>query len=232
MIFEGTKLSDLSKASILIILAGFLVVGGSFYFFFELAEQVLEDEKFLIDQIATDVVQLINVPWMATAMGWITEAGSVTLLTIGSFLLLVYLLFFSSFSRWVSVYFLVNMLGISALTKLLKLLFERKRPEVLDQYDGTGFSFPSGHSTGSLVFYGFIIYVITISHLGRKWKWIINISLGLFIFSIGFSRVYLGVHYFTDILAGFSFGLAWLFICISALEITLWHQRRRQLKQK
>ncbi|CDQ20409.1 undecaprenyl-diphosphatase [Halobacillus karajensis] len=228
MLFSGTKLSDLSKVSILIILAGFGIVGGAVYLFIELAAEILEKEKFLIDQAAMDVVTKMSAPWLDTFWGWTTDLGSVPFITLASIILLIYLLLLSSYSRWVGIYFSIAMLGISALTKLLKVTFERQRPEVLAEFDGTGFSFPSGHSTGSIVFYGFVIYLIVISPLQKKWKWLINLLLGLLIAMIGLSRVYLSVHYFTDIVAGFLFGLAWLFVSIFALEITLWNQRRRQ----
>lgn len=232
MLFSGTKLSDLSKASIIVILAGFAIIGGAVYFFSELAEEVLEKEIFAIDQVATDVVISISTPWMDTFWGIVTDLGSVTILTIASIILLVYLLFFSPFSRWVGIYFAVNMIGISALTKLLKLTFERQRPDVLAEYDGTGFSFPSGHSSGSMVFYGFLIYIVVISPMKKGWKRLLNGILGATVLLIGLSRAYLGVHYFTDIMAGFLFGTSWLLVCIIALEVTLWNQRRRQSKQK
>lgn len=230
MFFTGTKLSDLSKASIIIILAGFVSVGVAFYFFFELAEEVIEQEKIIIDQWAIDAVTAIQTEWLGQAWGWITELGSVTWITIASLILVVYLFMASSFSRWVAIYFVVNMLGISALTKILKLSFERNRPEVLAEYDGTGFSFPSGHTTGALTFYGFLIYLVVSSSMKKQWKWALNIFLGLLILLVGLSRVYLGVHFFSDVMAGMLFGLAWLLVCIGALEITLWNQRRRQNK--
>ncbi|MFQ3546216.1 phosphatase PAP2 family protein [Halobacillus rhizosphaerae] len=226
MLFSGTKISDISKASIFIILGGFIAVGGAFYLFYQLAEDVLEHEKFAVDQAAVNVVKYIQAPWLQNVAGWVTETGSVMWLSVGSVLLILLLFFFTKYSNWVPVYFIINMAGISALTKVMKLIFERKRPEVLAQYDGTGFSFPSGHSTGSMVFYGFIIYLIAISPLNKKTRYTINVLLGLYILLVGCSRVYLGVHYLTDILAGFSFGLAWLAICIASLEITMWNQRR------
>ncbi|MGV2620478.1 UNVERIFIED_CONTAM: phosphatase PAP2 family protein [Halobacillus marinus] len=228
MLFSGIKLSDLSKVSILLIAAGFVLVGGALFFFAELAEDVLEQDQFFMDQAAQDFFGAIRSPWLDTAWGGWTELGSVWFLTTATVLVLGYFLFFSKFSRWVAVFFLVNMAGISLLTKALKLTFERERPEVLAQYDGTGFSFPSGHSTGSMVFYGFMIYVVVISRLQRKWKVTLGLLLGLVILLVGFSRVYVGVHYLTDITAGFLFGLAWLLVCIAALEVTLWNQRRRQ----
>ncbi|GGD11622.1 phosphatase PAP2 family protein [Pontibacillus salipaludis] len=228
MIFQGTKPSDFSKKSIIILLIGFVTIGMAVYLFAELAEQVIEEEKFAFDQMVTDWVRDIQAPWLGTVFGWITELGSVILLTVASVLFALFIYFFTKKSRWVIVYFAINMLGISLLTKVLKLLFERQRPEVLQQYDGTGFSFPSGHSTGSMVFYGFLIYMVSTTRWKKSIRYALNTILGLLIFLIGFSRVYLGVHFPTDILAGFAFGISWLFVCIYGLELTLWRQRRRQ----
>ncbi|KGP92206.1 hypothetical protein N780_01190 [Pontibacillus chungwhensis BH030062] len=228
MIFQGTKPSDFSRKSFLILLIGFVTIGMAVYLFAELAEQVIEEEKFAFDQMVTDWVQDIQAPWLGTMFGWITELGSVMLLTVASVLFALFIYFFTKKSRWVIVYFAINMLGISLLTKVLKLLFERQRPEVLQQYDGTGFSFPSGHSTGSMVFYGFMIYMVSTTRWKKSIRYVLNTILGLLIFLIGFSRVYLGVHFPTDILAGFAFGISWLFVCIYGLELTLWRQRRRQ----
>lgn len=230
MIFQGTKPSDFSKRSIIIILIGFVIIGLAVYLFAQLAEDVIEEEKFAFDQLVTDWVQGIQAPWLGTFFGWVTELGSVMFLSIASVLFALFVFFFTKKSRWVIVYFAINMLGISLLTKVLKLIFERQRPEVLAQYDGTGFSFPSGHSTGSIVFYGFMIYMVSTTGWKKSIRYIINILLGALIFLIGFSRVYLGVHFPTDILAGFAFGVSWLFVCIYALELTLWRQRRRQKK--
>ncbi|MFD1019877.1 phosphatase PAP2 family protein [Thalassobacillus hwangdonensis] len=232
MLFKGTHIKDLTRASIITIVLGFILLGAGTYLFAILAEEVLEREKFAIDKALMDFVETINSPGLQTVMGYVTEVGSVLFISILSVLLFAYLFFFSNFSRWVAIFFAVNMLGISLLTKALKLLFERERPEVLAQYDGTGFSFPSGHSTGAITFYGFIIYLILISPLSKAWKWTINSFLGLLAFGIAISRVFLGVHYITDIVAGLAFGLAWLLICIVALELLLWRQRRRSIRKQ
>lgn len=228
MLFSGTKLSDLSKASVLLILIGFIALGGCIYFFMDLAAGVLEKQKFAIDQRAFDTVRSTSFPALDPILKVVTQAGSVILITVASLLLAIYLLFFSNLSRWVGIYFILNMAGMSSLMKLLKAQFGRDRPEFLGEYHGSTSSFPSGHAAGALVFYGFIIYLVVISPLDKGWKWLINILLGLLTLIIGLTRVYMGVHFFTDVVAGFLFGLAWLMICIIALEITLWHQRRRQ----
>jgi membrane-associated phospholipid phosphatase len=228
MLFSGTKLSDLSATSILLILIGFLSLGASIYYFMDLAAGVLADRKFAIDQAAFDFVKATSFQGLEPILKVVTQAGSVILITVASLALAVYLLFFSNMSRWVGIYFIVSMAGISSLTALLKSQFGRERPEFMGEYQGATSSFPSGHSAGAFVFYAFIIYLVAISHLDKKWKWPINIFIAVLTIVIGITRVYMGVHFFTDVAAGFLFGLAWLLICIIALEVTLWHQRRGQ----
>nr|WP_256558170.1 phosphatase PAP2 family protein [Halobacillus sp. A1] len=143
--------------------------------------------------------------------------------------MIISLLFFIPYSKWVAVYLAVSMIGISLLTSGLKSLFGRDRPELLDQYDGTGYSFPSGHTTGSTVFYGFMIYLIVVSPLSKPVKWLVNILLFLMILAVSLSRVFLNVHYLTDILGGLALGFSWLLVCIAALEIMLWRGRRKKL---
>ncbi|MGI8314673.1 phosphatase PAP2 family protein [Halobacillus mangrovi] len=228
MLFSGTKFSDLSPTSVFLILLGFLSLGGSIYYFIDLAAGVLQEEKFAVDQQAFDFVRATSFDGLEPILKVVTQAGSVILIAVASLALAIYLLFFSKLSRWVGIYFIVSMGGISSLTALLKSQFGRERPEFLGEYHGATSSFPSGHAAGAFVFYFFIIYLVFISHLRTQWKWIINISLALIALITGITRVYMGVHFFTDVAAGFLFGLAWLLICIIALEVTLWHQRRRQ----
>ncbi|RCW77510.1 phosphatase PAP2 family protein [Saliterribacillus persicus] len=216
------------KAPIIIILAGFFLTGMSFYLFIEIAEEVLEKEEFYIDSTVQNLIEPIRSTLTDNIFGYITEGGSVWFLSVASIVLLVYLFLNSKYSNWFLIYFTINMIGIAGLTKGLKLLFERERPEVLEQYDGSGFSFPSGHSTGAIAFYGFVIYLIVISHLDKKWKWLINIVLGIFALLVATSRVFINVHYVTDVVAGISLGLTFLFVCIFALEVTLWQNRRKK----
>lgn len=123
-------------------------------------------------------------------------------------------------------FFLAAMGGVTILISVLKTVFSRDRPNILEAYDGTGYSFPSGHSTAPIVFYGFIMYLLIRSKLNALAKWLFNTFLGILIILIAFSRLPLGVHYFTDVFGG----LTWLISCIAILEITLWHSGRKAKK--
>ena len=106
---------------------------------------------------------------------------------------------------------------------LLKALFHRPRPEVV--FDNLGYSFPSGHSFFALVVYGMLAYWLTrdmpINRRGTTWTVAI-----LAIFLVGFSRVFLGEHYPSDVAAGFAVAVPWLWGCL-ALP-TLFHRRRQR----
>ena len=97
------------------------------------------------------------------------------------------------------------------LMQILKWIFQRNRPDVNRLIEISGFSYPSGHSLMSFVFYGLLIYLINKNYKG-KYKKIIIAILASIIVLIGFSRIYLGVHYFTDVILGYSIALLILII--------------------
>ena len=100
----------------------------------------------------------------------------------------------------------------------LKNLFGRPRPDVPLIFKADGLSFPSGHALFSITFYGLMIYFIY-KAVQRPWlKWTLISILSLLVFIIGFSRVYLRVHYATDVIAGFCVGFLWLVFAIWMLN--------------
>ena len=114
---------------------------------------------------------------------------------------------------------LLTLVGSGLAIEALKDVFERPRP-VWDQPFALeeSFSYPSGHSSGSTVGYGMLTYCV-----GLRWKeWRRRLGLGIglaaWVLLIGFSRIYLGVHYLSDVLAGYALGLAWLALCIVVIE--------------
>lgn len=117
--------------------------------------------------------------------------------------------------------------GNGALNNLLKSVFERVRPEHDHGFlvaDG-GWSFPSGHSSGSVAAYGMLAYVI-LRFVSMRWQLPLLLLAAAVAFTTGVSRVFLQVHYASDVLAGFASGLAWLTICMAVAE--WWRVRRRE----
>jgi membrane-associated phospholipid phosphatase len=118
--------------------------------------------------------------------------------------------------------------GAEVLSYALKLGFRRDRPFFTDPLaTETTFSFPSGHATVSLAVYGALAVVLS-RHLRGRARLAPLAAAALLVSLIGFSRLYLGVHFLTDVLAGFSAGMAWLAFCVVALDL---HERRRTRRQ-
>lgn len=110
-------------------------------------------------------------------------------------------------------YFIIlNLVNDVVLNNILKLIFKRERPIDLMLIEESGYSFPSGHTMVATAFYGFIIYLINKSDYSKKIKIILNILLTILILLIGISRIYLGVHYATDVIAGYFIAISYLII--------------------
>ncbi|QNF31208.1 phosphatase PAP2 family protein (plasmid) [Adhaeribacter swui] len=113
---------------------------------------------------------------------------------------------------------LVSVLGSGLSMQLLKNYFHRERPLDIGYYAETSYSFPSGHSTGAMALAGILIFILLSSVKKRKAR-LIGTSSGLaYIFLMGLSRIYLGVHFLTDVTAGFLLGFLWLLVSISVVE--------------
>ena len=110
------------------------------------------------------------------------------------------------------LYILCNLGGVVIINQLLKNVIRRPRPNDINLIRENGFSFPSGHSMVSMAFYGFLIYLICKSKLNKETKVLLSLLLSILILFIGISRIYLGVHYASDVVAGFSLSIAYLII--------------------
>lgn len=113
---------------------------------------------------------------------------------------------------------LINLCSVTVLNLVLKSILQRPRPNEYRIINETGYSFPSGHSMISMAFYGFIIYLIYKNIKNKYLKWISIILLSILILMIGFSRIYLGVHYVSDVLAGFLFSISYLIVYIKIIN--------------
>lgn len=165
-----------------------------------------------IDRAVTDAIRYITSPQLTAAMKFITYWGNtgtlwvIVPLTIVAVFLLgrrlagTLLPAFSAMGGWV-------------LTEALKWLFHRPRPNENPLIPADGFSFPSGHALMAVVFYGAIAYLLFINLSPSPLRRLATAGLTLLILLIGVSRVYLGVHYPSDVLAGFAAGGAWLITC-------------------
>lgn len=145
--------------------------------------------------------------FLTDVMNIISFFASVTFLIVVCVISLISLLW----KRYNSLFLIATLVLSSGSNIILKAIFRRDRPELIRWLTTeSGFSYPSGHSMASMAFYG--AFLVLVKHSNIKTKWIIYISTGLLIFLIGVSRIYLGVHYPSDVIGGWAFG--YLFVCI------------------
>ena len=146
----------------------------------------------------------------------------ITFLCSGPFLLILSVaLFFIFKNKKYGLLSLVNLIVVVIVNQTLKLIFSRPRPFEWMLINETGFSFPSGHAMASMGFYGMLIYLIWQTGLSKKAKKIWTALLSLLILLVGISRIYLGVHYASDIIAGFTLSLSYLIIATSLVSYYL-----------
>ena len=150
-------------------------------------------------------------------MLFFTFLGKHDFLIPANLILIAYYLFIKK-HRWYSIKVPAIALSSLALMFGLKHLFDRERPLVPLLEEARGLSFPSGHALMSVTFYGLLIYIVVKNVKNQSLKTTLIILLLALILTIGFSRVYLRVHYASDVIAGFSVGLLWLVICVAVLN--------------
>ena len=143
----------------------------------------------------------------------------ITSITSASFVIIITILVLIFFkNKKYGLYMALNLVIITIFQLILKNIFTRGRPLDINLIDEKGYSFPSGHSLTSMAFYGLIIFFINKSNLSKKFKILFTIILSILIFLIGLSRIYLGVHYATDVLGGFAFSLSYLIIFTNVIN--------------
>lgn len=113
-------------------------------------------------------------------------------------------------SRAYVVWAAFNVGAISAIDQLLKVLVRRPRPQGFQLVEAPGLSFPSGHSMAAMAFYGYGAWLVRCGACGLPFGFAIEVALAFVILAVGVSRIYLGVHYASDVLGGFCLSLAWL----------------------
>ena len=197
---------------------GLLAAAGCLWIFGRLAEDVVSnDPQVSIDQTFATAIHGLMTPALTTFFLVVTALGSmeaIALVSLGGAVV------FGAWRRWLLFgTWIIAAGGSVVLVLLLKALFARPRPYfeqpiLLETY----YSFPSGHAMEAVVLYGMLAYFAVLAL--RTWRARAAVVLGtsLLVLLIGFSRMYLGVHYFSDVVAGFAAGGVWLSTCITAME--------------
>ncbi|MGO1368871.1 phosphatase PAP2 family protein [Senegalia sp. (in: firmicutes)] len=209
---------------IILLIIGFILSGLMFLGFIEIAEEVIETEVQNFDSNIISFLNEYSSSFLDQFFKVITELGSVWFLTAGT-LIVSLILFFKEKKKLDTLFLIITVAGSGVLIKALKNIFKRERPSIIPNIDAVGFSFPSGHAMGSITFYGFLIYLIIKSKFSKLIKWLLSIILALLFILIGMSRVYLGAHFPSDVIAGQLSGLFWMIITIVTLEWIKWHNK-------
>lgn len=190
-------------------------------------ELFYEHELGLLDTVVTLLVRLPAGPRLDVLMRSITELGSAAFLLPLSAGVLV--LFVWRGWKREAVSLIICLAGAGVLNQLLKALFERARPDLFRLVAESGYSFPSGHSMVSFCVYGFFAYTFSRSVASVRLRIVAFLLMGVLVGVIGISRIYLGVHYPTDVMAGFVAGGTWLGFCVSWLH---WREYRHGQRRR
>lgn len=192
----------ISSRLLVLLVAALLLLGGAWLFLGTLEDVVSRDSLVVIDRTVFMTLQRLRTEWVDSLMVAVTEIGSaaVAIPVIG-----VAAIVFGVKRRWRTLgYWLGAMVFAQALVWILKATLARARPTTI--YSGFGqFSFPSGHAASSIVLYGFLAFLLA---RGRSsiTKLVIALAAAVMILLISFSRLYLGAHWFSDVLGRLGFG--------------------------
>jgi len=220
----GAPLADRSSLNLFLIL-GIVLLLISLIAFGSIAEDVAgssttaqtTNEILSFDYTVSNNIHASALPLLDRVMLVISLFGSQLLIlaAIGLAILFIWR------RRWLDLrLLLVAMIGEELFNVLFKLSFHRLRPAFADPlFSASGYSFPSGHAMASMVFYGLCAYLLIRSSHRWRDRVLIVVSAIALVVVIGYSRIYLGLHYPSDVLGGYSAGLGWLVFAISGMAL-------------
>ena len=182
--------------------------------FLALTEDVFNKEIMQGDIIGYKMISTFLISDFVTPIAkFITNFGGAVFLSIATIALLLLIK-----NKKIGLSIFSNIVIITILNQLLKRILRRPRPTEFRIVEETGYSFPSGHSMVSMAFYGYLIYLIYRYIKNKYVKWTLITILSILICLIGISRIYLGVHYTSDVLGGFLLSISYLVIYISSIK--------------
>lgn len=201
------------KPSIRILITAILVI-ASLYLFGLITHEVLTEKEDTADKIVSQFVHHHFVSDAATqVMKSITYFASKQFLIIAFLVVALWCIFYKKDKILALEILIIGITGY-LINSSLKETFKRVRPADPLMDPLRNFSYPSGHASSGIIFYGLVAFLVWQSNLGKPAKYILSVLLIAFALLIGFSRIYLGMHYASDVVAGFCVGFAWLVICL------------------
>ena len=211
------------------LVAGILVFATVTLTLGEISEDVLNNEPLTVaDAQLNSWLHARASPFLTSVMLRVTSFGATMTVTWIAVIFGLYLLWRRHFF-WLAA-LVLSVPGGALLNRILKYEFHRARPHFDDPIlTLTSYSFPSGHTMMASVLYGVLAAYLFAQTPNRRWRVLIVSSAGSLILLVGFSRIYLGVHYLSDVLGAMAEGLAWLSLC---LTVVYYFARRQTERHK
>lgn len=183
-----------------------VIVAACAIVFLTLLEDVLEGDLIRLDEAAYAlIVEHLRADWLTPIMESISALASPVILMVMLLLIVAF-----APGRRPGACCALNLALVVVLNQVLKFIVQRPRPEGFRLAAETGFSFPSGHSMVAMAFFGLLIWMVWRYERDRAVRIGCSVALAVLIVAVGVSRIYLGVHYASDVVAGFCASLAWL----------------------
>ena len=208
------------------LLLGLIAAIGSLIFFGWLTDEVLEGDSRHFDEATRAAVHQFASPAMTVLMRGFSFIGSTLSLTVATGVIIV--LFARRKWGLEAKLFAITMIGAALLNTTLKLAFKRARPTpFFDLLPPETYSFPSGHSLASCCFFGALAAILAARSQSKRVRAIIWAIATTMFLLIGLSRIYLGVHHTTDVIAGFAAAFIWIMV-VRFVELHLARRRKRK----
>ncbi len=183
-----------------------------------ISNKIMNGQELMMDKLAYNIlVENLRNDRLTTFMKIATKLGN-TEFVVPLAVLLIIIFHYGIKNKKLSLSISLNLIGIASINQILKFIFQRERPIGYRLIEMTGYSFPSGHAMASLAFYGLLIYIIHRLIKNKILKILLILVNVIIIILIGVSRVYLGVHYLSDVLTGYSISIIYLLITAKVLN--------------